>query len=293
MSDIVAQDVELAKIAERIRTRMKRTVEDIIEIGRDLIAAKERIGHGGFGDWLEAEFDMSDSAATKFMQSAERFGGKNVNFTNLPTSVLYLLAAPSTPDPIVEKVTSGEIPATTAAVKEAIAKAKAAEKDAAAARKALTEQQEEYAAAQARAASLARTIDSLKTELEQAKPKTIEKIVEKPDPKQAKRIKELEAQLEAAERDKDAAEQHAQAVQAQAEANLPEVRARARWESQATQMGTLLREALAYLPAQEDLAAFGSAEWRRMDDLEYYAQQIIAAIQKIRNGATIIDVEAA
>ena len=59
---------------------------------------KARLGHGKFGEWLQAEFEWSLSAATKFMQVGERF--KNVNFTNLSVapSALYLLAAPSTPE---------------------------------------------------------------------------------------------------------------------------------------------------------------------------------------------------
>ena len=41
---------------------MARTVENIIEIGRDLALAKERLGHGNFLAWIDAEFGMSDQA---------------------------------------------------------------------------------------------------------------------------------------------------------------------------------------------------------------------------------------
>ncbi len=106
--------------ADRIRLRMKRTAEDIIEIGRDLIAAKERIGHGSFGAWLDAEFSIaerfgSESAKIADMNVASRFGGDEFRTVrNLSPKVLYLLAAPSTPEPVVQQVASGEIPANVA-----------------------------------------------------------------------------------------------------------------------------------------------------------------------------------
>lgn len=97
-------ELEARAAAERIRTRMRRTAEDIVEIGRDLIAVKERLGHGRFGDWLQAEFEMGPASAARFMQVAERFG-KSTTMINLPPTVIYALAAPSTPDEVVTKAT--------------------------------------------------------------------------------------------------------------------------------------------------------------------------------------------
>ena len=98
MSADTATEVRAA--AERIRVRMKRTAEDIIAIGLDLVAVKERLPHGAFLPWIEAEFGMSESAAGRFMKVATVYGGKSVNLTNLTPSVLYELAAPSTPEPV-------------------------------------------------------------------------------------------------------------------------------------------------------------------------------------------------
>ena len=79
-----------------IKNLLRRTAQDIIEIGQKLIEVKQQLGHGNFRSWLQAEFDLSLSAATKFMQVYEQF--KNVNFKqlNFAISALYLLAAPST-----------------------------------------------------------------------------------------------------------------------------------------------------------------------------------------------------
>jgi hypothetical protein len=41
------------ELTPRIRERLKRTTEDIVTVGSDLIRAKELLGHGSFGAWLE------------------------------------------------------------------------------------------------------------------------------------------------------------------------------------------------------------------------------------------------
>ncbi len=94
---------EVRAAAERIKIRMKRTAEDIIEIGRDLITVKERLPHGQFGMWIDVEFGMSDSTAQNFMNVAGRFGSKFPTVGNLTSRVLYALAAPSTDDAVIER----------------------------------------------------------------------------------------------------------------------------------------------------------------------------------------------
>ena len=100
----VSDQGEVRAAAERIRLRPKRTAEDIVAIGLDLIAAKERLPHGAFGDWIHAEFGMSESAATKIMNVGKAYGGKSVIITDLTPTVLYELSAPSTPEPVREEI---------------------------------------------------------------------------------------------------------------------------------------------------------------------------------------------
>src|SRR5262249_20671786 len=52
--------------ADRIRERVKKTVAGIIEVGNDLLAAKEALEHGRFGPWLKAEFGWSERTAQNF-----------------------------------------------------------------------------------------------------------------------------------------------------------------------------------------------------------------------------------
>lgn len=94
---------EVRAAAERIRVRMKRTAEDIIAIGIDLVTVKERLPHGAFLPWIEAEFGMGEDTARNFMRVAGRYG-KSGNIPDLTPSVLYELAAPSTPEPVRQQI---------------------------------------------------------------------------------------------------------------------------------------------------------------------------------------------
>ena len=97
----------------------KRSMEDIVQIGRNLAAVKQRLPHGQFLLWLQAEFGMSRMTANRWMQVATRFGGSCPTVGQLPVSVLYELAAPSTSAAVMEQVTSGQIPPTLEAIKTA------------------------------------------------------------------------------------------------------------------------------------------------------------------------------
>ncbi|RUT04221.1 hypothetical protein DSM106972_044490 [Dulcicalothrix desertica PCC 7102] len=98
--------------ATEIKMLVRRSYQDIIDIGQKLIEVKQHLGHGNFRNWLQFEFNWSVSTATKFMQVALHF--KCVNFThlNIAVSSLYLLAAPSTPSEarieVLERASNGE-----------------------------------------------------------------------------------------------------------------------------------------------------------------------------------------
>lgn len=85
-----------------IRGRLKRTVEDMIEIGRQLIAVKAILEHGEFLAWIRVEFDQNIRDLQKSMQVAQMIpSSPNAgNYPLLSASALYLLAAPSTPETV-------------------------------------------------------------------------------------------------------------------------------------------------------------------------------------------------
>ncbi len=79
-----------------LKTLMRRSVQDIIDIGQKLIEVKEKLGHGNFSTWLKAEFGWSVRTAARFMQVATQFKFANLANLNIAVSALYLLAEPST-----------------------------------------------------------------------------------------------------------------------------------------------------------------------------------------------------
>lgn len=103
--------------ARAIHARLKRTAEDIIAIGQDLIEVKAELGLGNFESWLRTEFDMSQRSAERFMQVSERFKDSPVaNLASTP-SVLYELV--NSDEIIIEMVEAGAIPPTLTAIREA------------------------------------------------------------------------------------------------------------------------------------------------------------------------------
>jgi hypothetical protein len=91
--------------ANCIREKVKKTLEDIIEVGNDLLAVKEALPHGQFLPWLKAEFSWGERMGKNFISVAEWVGPKTeiiADLTIQPTAA-YLLAAPSVPDEAREK----------------------------------------------------------------------------------------------------------------------------------------------------------------------------------------------
>lgn len=115
--------IEAKAAAERIKERMRGAV---VEVGADLIQVKARLPHGEFGKWLKAEFAMTERSAQNYMAAAE-IASKCETVSVLKAKTLYLLAAPSTPEParqeIVDRFVAGEV-VSDRAVKDLIAEAK-------------------------------------------------------------------------------------------------------------------------------------------------------------------------
>jgi hypothetical protein len=96
-------EVEARSDAALIKGLMRRTAEDVIEIGKALIRQQKALNRR-FQSWIELEFEMSQSAAYRFINVAERFDPKHPTVGRLPLAALYELAAPSTPPEVREEV---------------------------------------------------------------------------------------------------------------------------------------------------------------------------------------------
>jgi hypothetical protein len=87
------------------RTLRLRLLRHHLAEAARLTEAKKIAGHGEWLTWLEREFEWSNATASKYMQVAE-LAGKFELSSNLSLGVsdLYLLARPSTPEPIREEI---------------------------------------------------------------------------------------------------------------------------------------------------------------------------------------------
>jgi len=95
---------ELRAAAEHIRERGKVQNATISDIGSALLRVKDKVGHGSWGLWLDAEFGMSESTAERYMNVSARLGDKFVTVTKLQPTTLYKLASRTTPLAVIEQI---------------------------------------------------------------------------------------------------------------------------------------------------------------------------------------------
>ncbi len=96
--------IVVQKRTDEIKSLVRQTARGIIDIGHKLTEVKQQLGHGKFRNWLKVEFKWGVWTAAKFMQVAGRFKGVNFTHLNIATSALYLLAAPSTPEVLLQEI---------------------------------------------------------------------------------------------------------------------------------------------------------------------------------------------
>jgi hypothetical protein len=95
----------LRRQATRIRTRIGKATQDLIDIGRDLLAAKKHlIDHGNFVDWVEAEVGIARRTAQAYMAIAKLADDKGAAIALLPPTTVHRLASRSAPPEVVSKV---------------------------------------------------------------------------------------------------------------------------------------------------------------------------------------------
>lgn len=112
--ELSAPDVKKCEAAvEKIKKYQRRMAGDIIAIGDELIAVKDRLAHGQFGEWIAHYFGWSHKTCCNLMNAATAFG-KIENFSTLTidTTALYLLSSDKCPDEtreeFIERAEKGE-----------------------------------------------------------------------------------------------------------------------------------------------------------------------------------------
>jgi len=100
VSDLRAQ-------ARRIRKRIGKATQDLIDIGRDLLAAKKNLlDHGDFIKWVESEVGIVRRTAQAYMALAKLADDNGAAIALLPPTTAHRLAAKSVPPEIVSEVVS-------------------------------------------------------------------------------------------------------------------------------------------------------------------------------------------
>lgn len=82
---------ELLQIENNILRLKQQAVQNIIQIGQELLKAKEKLPHGEWGKWLEERVEFSQRTANQFMRIAKEFGSNSQTISNLDASKVYLL----------------------------------------------------------------------------------------------------------------------------------------------------------------------------------------------------------
>ena len=89
---------------EEIKERLKRSAQDIWEIGQKLFEVRSKLAYGQFDSWLTAEFGWSRRTAYNFIKVYEAFPERaTVAQVSIAASALYQLSSPSTPQKVREE----------------------------------------------------------------------------------------------------------------------------------------------------------------------------------------------
>jgi hypothetical protein len=106
--DYEALDTETRRFvlerAEKIHNLARMTAAGIVQIGQYLTEAKTRLEHGKFLEWIEKEFAWKRTTAWRFMEVFEKVKCSKLEQMEIDVSALYLIAAPSTPEPVRQEV---------------------------------------------------------------------------------------------------------------------------------------------------------------------------------------------
>jgi hypothetical protein len=86
---------EIDKVTAEILIYKQQTAQNIIEIGKRLIAVKESLPHGEWGKWLGEKVDFSNVTATRFMRVANEFSNLSTLKDLTQSKIFALLDVPT------------------------------------------------------------------------------------------------------------------------------------------------------------------------------------------------------
>src|SRR5260221_10380652 len=291
----------VSRKADETRGLLKRTAQHILGIGRNLHEVKERLPHGQFLAWLQAEFAMSERQARNFMHVATRFGTKPEILADLSLTVIYALAAPSTSQAVLDQVESKQISPTLEAIraaKEAERQAREAEQQARAevqrTQQALCSLREETQAQQETIAQLTSDIDALQERIADLSIQAAS-ITEGEQPGASPEIttplESLRQQVQHLTQQRDILTQQVTQLGEEARAAAlkrgeeeQDRRIRLHWFRLTTTFQASLRSLLAEWPSPVDTQAFEADDWARLAQVKALARRLLVACDALTGG---------
>ena len=97
-------DAVALEAAAKIKLHGRRAAESIVAIGEELMRTRDAMRDDGtFLAWVRTEFEWSQRSAYRFMDVAAAFANlasESDGLGHIDVSALYLLARPSTPEPV-------------------------------------------------------------------------------------------------------------------------------------------------------------------------------------------------
>jgi hypothetical protein len=88
----------------QLAAKIKRTLgKALLEVGNCLLSAKKHLDHGQLQAWVQGEFGIHPRTAERYMHAA-RFAAKRNIVSQLQSTALYALTAPSTPPEVQQAV---------------------------------------------------------------------------------------------------------------------------------------------------------------------------------------------
>jgi Protein of unknown function (DUF3102) len=286
---------------DETRGLLRRTAQNVIAIGHNLQAVKERLPRGQFLPWLQAEFAMSERHARNFMHVAARFENKAEIIADLSVTVIYELAAPSTSEAVIEQVESKQIPSTLEAVreaKEAERQAREAEQKARAeaqrTQQALFSLREETQAQQKIIAHLTRDIEALQERMADLSTQAVhvtEGEKREAPPEIAAQLEALHQQVQQLTQQRDVLTQQVTQLGEEARAAAlkrgeeeQERRIRLHWFRLTNTFQASLRSLLAEWPSPLDTQVFEAGDWARLAQVKALARRFLGECDALTGG---------
>lgn len=99
-------DLKLTEFTIRAKEILKRTARNVIELSQIAHDVHEAYGYQRYIQWVQADLGLSDRMGEKFLNVHSNFTEKISVDYEIATSALYLLSAPSTPEPAREEALS-------------------------------------------------------------------------------------------------------------------------------------------------------------------------------------------